>query len=200
VLYALLPGIEENTEAFFLLCLFCLFLSSISTIWMISMVTEARFGGLPSEKRKWLVTVNSTLERILALISTGMPPDLAWRKSIEELALTDRTLAQAWKAQVWDPDFSISSTIHNESERLMIGMGIEVRKTIQTSLIEGRACLDRLDSIHRAFLTDLKMKIGKELALLPNRCLKPLFIFVLPSVMILMIGSFAISFQGFFSS
>ena len=196
VLYELLPGMEEAGKEFFLLSLFSLLLSSVAFIWMMSMADQARFGNIRSENRKWLVTVNSTLERVLALISTGLPADLAWRKSIEELAIFDKKLAQAWKSQVWDSDFSIKTT-DNECEQLILGLGVEVRKSIQTSLIEGHGCLDRIESIHRAFLLDLKMRIGRELNLLPNRCLKPLFIFVLPAVMTLMIGSFAISLQGF---
>ena len=199
VLYFLLPGIEESRRSFFLLVLFSLFLSSIAFIWMMSMVDQARFGNIRSENRKWLVTVHSTVERILALLSSGLPPDLAWRQSIEELAHYDVKLATAWKPQVWDSDFSIQTT-GNECEQLILGVGVEIRKSIQTSLIEGQGCLDRIESIHRAFLLDLKMRVGKELNLLPNRCLKPLFIFVLPAVMILMLGSFALSLFGFLNA
>lgn len=197
VLYAMLPGIENFEKEFFLLSLFSFLVASIAFIWMLSMVEQARFGNLRSENRKWLVSVNATLERVLALISTGLPADLAWRKSIEELSSHDEKLATVWKAQVWDTDFSVAPGVMNECERLILNVGVEVRKSIQTSLVEGRACLDRIESIHRAYLLDLKMKINQELALLPNRCLKPLFIFVLPAVMLLMFGAFAISLQGF---
>ena len=199
VLYFLLPGIEESKKAFFLLVLFSLLLSSIAFIWMMAMVDQARFGNIRSENRKWLVTVHSTVERILALLSSGLPPDLAWRQSIEELAAHDPKLAHAWKPQVWDSDFSTRSGA-NECEQLILNVGVEIRKSIQTSLIEGQGCLDRIESIHRAFLLDLKMRIGRELSVLPNRCLKPLFIFVLPSIMLLMFGSFAISLCGFLNS
>jgi hypothetical protein len=195
-LYCLMPGVRESGVQFILLSLLSLFLASIAFIWMISMVDRARFGGLSSTKRAWLLTVNSTLERILALISTGLPPDLAWRNAMEELSLRDPALVQAWKAKVWDSDFSINPETMNECERLILSVGVEVRRSIQTSLIEGRSCMDRIESIHRAFLVDLKMNISRELNLLPNRCLKPLFVFVLPSVLLLMFGTFALCFQG----
>ncbi len=199
ILYLLLPGIQDSKRAFFLLVLGSFLLSSVAFIWMMNLADRARFGNMPTENRKWLVSANASLERVLALISTGLPPDLAWRKAMEELAVHDPLLVGEWKAQVWDPDFRLASQTGNECERLILQLGIEVRRSIQTSLIEGRACLDRIESIHQSFLIDLKSRISKELNLLPNRCLKPLFIFVLPSVMILMMGSFAICFSGYWS-
>ena len=118
---------------------------------------------------------------------------------MEELSIHDPVLVREWKVQVWDPDFRLATQTTNECERLILQLGIEVRRSIQTSLIEGRACLDRIESVHRSFLLDLKARISKELNLLPNRCLKPLFIFVLPSVMILMVGSFALCFSEYWS-
>jgi hypothetical protein len=197
-LFLMLPGIQESARSFFLLTLFSLLLSASAFVWMIAMVEHARFGNLKSENRRWLITVNATLERVLALISTGTPPDLAWKKSMEELSRFDESLVAVWKLQVWDPDFKIPVSVVNESERLILGLGLEVRKSIQTSLLEGRPCLDRIESVHRAFQVDLRALISRELNLLPNRCLKPLFIFVLPAIMILMGGSFAISFQQYF--
>ena len=197
ILFLMMPGIQTHPRSFFLLVMFSLLLAACAFIWMLSMVEKARFGNLRTENRRWLVSVHATLERMLALISTGVPSDLAWKTSMEELARTDQTLVSAWKLQIWDTDFKIPISVQNESERLIFGVGNEVRKSIQTSLLEGRPCMDRIESVHRAFQVDLRALISKELSLLPNRCLKPLFIFVLPSVMILMAGSFAISFQDF---
>ena len=197
ILYAMIPEVQENTQDFILLLLFAGFFSSISFIWIVSMVDQARFGNLRTENRRWLVSVNVSFERLLALISTGLPPDLAWKKTIEELAIHDSTLARDWKALVWDPDFSIQSSAASEVERLILNLGVEVRRSIQTSLLEGRPCLDRIESIHRTFLLDLRMKISRELSLLPNRCLKPLFILVLPSVMLVLFGSLYFTVKGF---
>jgi hypothetical protein len=195
ILYFMMPGVQDSPRAFFSLVVFSMLLAVSAFLWMMSMTENARFGNLRTENRRWLVSVHSTLERVLALISTGNPPDLAWKKAMEELSGSDQTLVAAWKLQVWDPDFRVSHEVDNESARLILGVGQEVRKSIQTSLLEGRPCVDRIESIHRAFQTDLRALISRELSLLPNRCLKPLFIFVLPAVMILMFGCFAISFQ-----
>lgn len=197
VLYFLMPGIQEEIREFLMLTVVAFLWSSIAFIWMMSMSDRARFGNMRNENRKWWVSVNSTLERILALISTGLPPDLAWRRAMEELSLTDPSLLKEWKLQVWDTDFKTSTPFENECERLISGVGIEVRRSIQTSLVEGRPCMDRIESIQRAFLLDLRSRVSKELNLLPQRCLKPLFLCVLPSIFLLMLGSFFISFQGF---
>ena len=197
VLYFMMPGISGSPRSFFLLVLFSILLSVSAFLWMLSMVENARFGNLRPDKRRWLVNVHSTLERILALISTGSPPDLAWKKSMEELSISDLALVSVWKLQVWDTDFKVPATVDHESERLILNVGQEVRKSIQTSLMEGRPCIDRIESIHRAFQVDLRALISRELNLLPNRCLKPLFIFIMPAVLILLVGSFAISLQEF---
>jgi hypothetical protein len=201
VLYFMLPGIEQQAQSFFVMVLFSLFLGALSFIWMVSMVDQARFGNIRFENRQWIVSVNVALERLMALIATGLPADLAYRKTIEELAKLDVTLAREWKPQVWDSEIQASTgtVTANESERLILNLGNEIRRTIQTSLLEGRGSMDRLESIHRTFLLDLKMRIGRELSLLPNRCLKPLFMLVFPAVMILLMGSMGLCFQGFLS-
>jgi hypothetical protein len=196
-LYFMLPGMEKFTREFSLMVMLSLFLGAISFIWMVSMVEQARFGNIGSENRKWIVSVNVALERLMALISTGLPADLAYQKTIEELAVQDPTLAREWKPQIWDTNFSVSNPTTNETERLILGLGTEVRRAIQTSLLEGRGSLDRIESIHRTFLIDLRMRIGRELGLLPNRCLKPLFILVFPSIMLLLMGAMALCFKGY---
>jgi hypothetical protein len=201
-LYFLLPGLEAAQNEFLLLVLFVIFLGSLSFIWMISLMDQARFGNLPGEKRQWPVSVTASLERLMAMISTGLPPDLSWKKMYAELSVQDPSLAAHWKSQVWDSDSSSASPAAllsaNSCERLVVSVGDEVRRSIQTSLVEGRGCLDRLESIHRSFLLDLKMKIGRELNLLPNRCLKPLFLCVFPAVFLLLLGGIGLSFQSFF--
>ena len=199
LLYLLLPELSQSLGEFLLLMLFSMTLSSIAWVWMVSMVEQARFGNMKTENRTWILGVNVALERLLALISTGSPPDLAWRKTIDEMALYDPTLAKEWKSQIWDIEFSVQTNVQSECERLALSLGTELRRHIQTSLIEGRSCMDRIESLHRSFLLDLRMKIGHELTLLPNRTLKPLFILVLPSVMLLLGGSLFLCMKGFLS-
>jgi hypothetical protein len=196
--YLLIPELQSEAGNFGLLVVFCSILSAGSLIWILHLSENARFGNLPPERRSWLISADSTFERLLALVSSGTPPDLAWRKALEELLLQDRNLVRAWGAQVWDPE-PMSESLSDPLSRMISNLGLELRRSIQVSLIEGRACLDRLDSIHRAYRADLKASIGQELELLPQRCLKPLFIFVLPALMILLSGVFLIGFDGTFN-
>jgi hypothetical protein len=203
VLWFAVPELQSTLRDFLLIVLFSFFLSSLAFIWLIQVVENARYGNIRKSNRAWLVSVNVCLERLNALICTGMPGDLAWRKMVEELSVSsvnsNRKLALTWKSNVWDPDFILKSEDHSECERLILQVGTEARRSIQTSLIEGRPCLERIESVHRNFLLDLKLAIGRELSLLPNRCLKPLFVFILPSVMVLLFGSLALCFQKYIS-
>jgi hypothetical protein len=195
VLYMYLPGIREAGGTFFLLASVSTLLSSFAYLWILSLADQARFGNVRFENRNWWVTVQATIERIFALISSGRPPDQAWRSALHDLFKNQASLAQMWGAQVWDPFASLNDSGLSECERIMILLGVEVRRSIQTSLIEGRGCLERLESIHKSSFAELKTKIRTELNLLPNRCLKPLFLFVLPGVMLLLSGSLWLSFK-----
>ncbi len=193
VLHFSLPGVREAGGTFALLALVSFLLASLAFFSILSSADRARYGNLRPEHREWWVLIHSTMERILALISSGSPPDLAWRRALEELYRSDRSLAHAWGTQVWDPFGEAGAPAGNDCKRLILGLGVEMRRSIQTSLIEGRGCLDRLESIHSACLTELRMTVRRELELLPNRCLKPLFLFVLPGVMLLLAGGLWIS-------
>ncbi len=195
ILYGFLPGIKDSGGSFFLLAAFSTLLSSLAYLWIIALADRARFGNVRSRNRSWWIAAQATLERIFALISSGRPPDQAWRIALHELLETDSGLARKWGAQVWDPFPPADRTEIPECERVLIALGVEVRRSIQISLVEGRGCLDRLESIHRSSFAELKTRIRTELNLLPNRCLKPLFFFVLPGVMLLLSGSLWISFK-----
>jgi hypothetical protein len=193
VLHFTLPGVREAGGAFVLLALFSFLLSSLAFISILTLAERARYGNLRPENREWWSLIHSTMERILALIASGSPPDLAWRKALEELYRCDPSLAHAWGTQVWEPFGELPLPAEGDCARLILGLGVEMRRSIQTSLIEGRGCLDRLESIHSACLTELRMTVKRELELLPNRCLKPLFLFVLPGVVLLLAGGLWIS-------
>jgi len=170
-------------------------LSGAAFLWVLAEADRARFGGLSGKKRAWLISVPATLESIFALISVGRPPDLAWGMAIEGLALRDPDLAREWGAGVWEP-FPKREESPRNTEGLILLLGMEIRRNIQTSLIEGRGCLDRLESVSRSHQTNLRLRILKELNLLPGRSLKPLFLLVLPGFGLLILGSLEIAFPG----
>ncbi|NDG83556.1 MAG: hypothetical protein EBX52_00785 [Proteobacteria bacterium] len=196
ILFATLPGIREAGVRFGLLLLFSFLLSSFAFLRILVLAERARFGAVSPVRRAWWVLIPSTMERILSLISSGRPPDLAWRIAISGLHLQCPSLAGIWGVQVWDPFQSPVAGPASECERIMMGLGGELRRSIQTSLIEGRTCLERIESIHCSGLIELRSLVRKELDLLPNRCLGPLFLFVLPAVAILLCGCVWLSFPG----
>ncbi len=193
ILYFLLPGLAEYQGLFLSLVCFCLLLGMMAFYWMLTMMEHARYGRVSRSHRTWILASKVFFERMIADISGGHPPDLAWSKSMEFMHQQEPELLQQWGAQIWEK-FPLRSLSKNAVEESIVQFGVEIRRSIQQSLTEGRGSLDRLDSIYRNYLFDLKMKISRELQVLPNACLKPLFILVLPSVMLLLFGSLAISF------
>ena len=193
VLYALLPGLEHFRGLFLALICCCVLLGFLAFFWMLLMMESARFGQVSRDHRSWILSSKIFFERMIADISGGHPPDLAWSRSIEFLHQKEPKLLEQWGAQIWEKNSTKSVHLNNAVEESIVHFGIEIRRSIQQSLVEGRGCMDRLDSIYRNYLFDLKMKIGRELQVLPNHCLKPLFILVLPAVMLLLFGSLALS-------
>jgi hypothetical protein len=112
---------------------------------------------------------------------------------MEELFIADPELARVWGAQIWDPFVEGGEASGSGCERLISGLGREMRRAIQTSLIEGRGCSERLESIRSAAFQELRSRVQRELGLLPNACLRPLFALVFPAVMFLLAGSLWIS-------
>lgn len=193
VLYYLLPGLAQYQGVFLSLICFCLLLGFLAFFWMLQMMEDARFGKVSRAHRSWILSSKIFFERMIADVSGGHPPDLAWSRAVEFMHAQEPKLLQSWGAQIWEK-FPNRGEVKNPVEESIVQFGLEIRRSIQQSLTEGRGSLDRLDSIYRNYLYDLKMKISRELQVLPNHCLKPLFILVLPSVMLLLFGSLAISF------
>lgn len=187
VLLAMMPGIDSAGSGFLLLIAGGSVYASLSAVWILNLAEEARYGGLPVSQRQWLLSVPAAMERVLSLISGGLPPDLAWRKQHEELCFRDPGLAALWGAEIWQPERPSHSVHSGEAvSDLIIGAGREVKKSIQLALLEGRSCLERIESISRSHQKDVQLKIRERLGTLPNRCLLPLFIFVLPPVFVLL--------------
>ena len=185
-LYEMMPGIGSSGSGFLLLIAGGSVYASFSAVWILNLAEEARYGGLPVSQRSWLFSAPAAFERVLSLIAGGLPPDLAWRKQHEELGFRDPALATAWGAEVWESDTSDGDSRDETVSGLVRGAGREVKKTIQLGLLEGRSCLDRIESISRSHQHDVRLKIRERLEALPNRCLLPLFLFVLPPVFVLL--------------
>lgn len=156
--------------------------------WMLEMSETARFGGLSVRQRPWMVAGVLVLERIQALVRIGHPPDLAWSQSVEELRTSYPHLVSVWSGTLWN-DFKLNEKLqsgHSRSEALVLGLGSEIKRVVQTSLIEGHGAIDRLEALQRSWIADIRGEVEQQLAKLGNRSLQPLFMLVLPAVFLVM--------------
>jgi hypothetical protein len=195
VIYFLMPEIAQNLEAFLLLMLVSLLMVSLAFFWMLLMMEDARAGKIARSKRSWLLSSKLFFERLIAEVASGNPPDLAWNSAMLFLEARESELMGNWGVRIWDR-FSSFRQDQGRLEDAILRFGQDIRKIIQMSLTEGAASMDRLDAAYRNYLLDTRTRISRELQVLPNHCLKPLFILVLPAVMLLLFGSMAMVFGG----
>lgn len=184
-MYYLLPGPAQHLEAFLIAVGFSLFLILISMFWLIYMIESSQFGGIEESKKKWFPTILVFFERLSALISVGTPPDIAWKKVLEEIAQSTPDLAQVWGFSIWGSAEVDRNTSGPELELFLKSTGTETRRMIQAALSDGRPVLERLHDQQKAFLVEYRLKMSRELSQLPQRCLKPLFLCLAPAVLII---------------
>jgi hypothetical protein len=197
VIYAILPGVQEQAGLFFAASIVAILFTLGSVVWIAVLVNDASFGSVELKYRTWYGNTIATLERLMAKISTGVPADLAWRFTVETLSKSQPELALRWGLQIWEEvpliPASQDKTITNDRLILVLRLGMDLRRAIQVSLVEGQGCLERLEGIQRAFWVEYRLKMQRDLNLLPNRCLQPLFLGLLPAVFILLGSGLMIS-------
>ncbi|MEK7691574.1 MAG: hypothetical protein AAB425_11205 [Bdellovibrionota bacterium] len=185
-LYYVMPGIAEHLGAWLIVVAFCEALALSGALWMTAMAERARWAGLEGPTRDWMLLVQCAGERFLSSVRAGTPADLAWERIHRGLERDSRSLAAHWGGSVWNrPQIPIP---RNPTERTLIALAHALRKAIQTSVMEGRPCTERVESELRGLRSDLRSQIDRELSLLVSRSMKPLFLCVAPSVFFL-IGS-----------
>ncbi len=195
VLYLLLPSVQQNHRVWFTACGAALLLMVIGVFWILRMAEAARWGGLRASRRSWILGAQCAGERFLALVRIGTPADLAWVKVSEFLSNETGELATAWGHSIWDPP---KVQIQGRAEEIIITTGIGIRKAVQVSLMEGRPCLERVETTLRALRQSLKAQVERELALLGTQSLKPLFICIAPSILgLLFVGLWLSSLEAF---
>jgi hypothetical protein len=92
-------------------------------------------------------------------------------------------LAEFWGGVFWSAKTPTSSSVLEE-------WGQAIRHAIQVSTMQGQSCLDRLEALQREAAIEARASVKRELALLPGRALRPLFLLVMPSVLALLITAF----------
>lgn len=182
-LYGLLPGVSEHPVIWAFTMAGALMLSAFGAIWLYGLAESARWGGLPSERRAWVLAAQCSVERFLALVRAGTPPDLSWAGACEILSCEAPELALEWGYSIFEP--ARKSALDFEARTAagaLVRSGLSIRKAIQTSLMEGHPCVERVESILKLFQEEWKACVERELSLLGTRGLKPLFLCVAPAL------------------
>lgn len=194
-LYWLLPELQNQTWIWILLCLLATGWTAVGALWMFKLSEKARWGGLPKNQRHWILSVNCSGERLLALIRSGVPADLAWNGAIDVLNTHSPQLAEDWGIQLWEKkETPLSNKLNIPGCRTALStLGVALKQTLVISLMDGKPCTERLESALTSFRAEIQNRTEHALALLPNQTLKPLFICVAPSAFGLLASGTALS-------
>ena len=129
VLYGLLPGIDQRSGAFLSLVCCCILLGILAFFWMLLMMESARFGQVSRIRRGWILSSKIFFERMVADISCGHPPDLAWSKALEFLERRDSNSFNFGGVQIWERDSSAKKMLlNNVVEESIVQFGLEIRR------------------------------------------------------------------------
>jgi hypothetical protein len=184
-LYWLLPGLDRNPYTWLAICGAALILGVSAGAWLFHMSEQARWAGLPADKRAWVLEAQCAGERFLASVRAGNPADLAWTRTVAVLAESAPELATYWGANVWasnEKDRKASAQALRGSLQLLGDAGEAFRRAIAVSVMEGRPCSERIEAALQGLAQDLRARVERELVLLPTRSLKPLFALVAPAL------------------
>ena len=191
-LYVFLPGLEFSRFEWFSISLISLLPGLAAALWILRLSEIARWGGLSSEERSWILPVLCFGERILALLQSGNASDVAWTRSLEALP---PALQAEWRGSIFEPGPPQQARSGTLSESLH-SLGPQVKRAIHASLIEGRPCFERIELVLQGFQIEMKAHQDRELQLLATRALKPLFVCVAPAIFLLVISGLFMSFQS----
>jgi hypothetical protein len=121
------------------------------------------------------------LERLLALVRAGHPPDLAWAQAVGDLRSQSGAVADLWGTSVWSKGLEPKGG--PAAREAISRAGTAVRKAIQCALLEGRPAGERIEAAGTALRAEIEAAVERELGLLATRGLKPLFLCVAPALL-----------------
>lgn len=191
-LYLLVPGLDERPFIWLAVCFAACASGGVAAAWLLDLSESARWGGLRPDARPWVLESLGFCERLIALLRSGLAPDLAWSRAVGSVS---PDLVVHWGADVWRsvPEASTPATSLFES---VTGLGVRLRRAIQTGLMEGTPCEERLEGVAQGLRTEIRAFQDRELSLLGSRALKPLFLCVAPSVLLLLVIAVWFSFRS----
>ena len=191
VLYILLPGVSDRPWVWISGCALAVLSGIIGALWLMTIAECARWGGLKTAQRSWILAAQCGGERFLSLVRSGIPGDLAWTRAAE---LLPTSLAVEWGHSVWAAPPEAET--NRGPARMITEVGSAVRKAVQVSLMEGRPCTERVESVLFAFREDVRAQVSRELSLVATRALKPLFFCVAPALLGLLVFGLFLGWQN----
>lgn len=180
LLYFLIPGISEWKTLWITLSLTAFCLSLYGIFWITNLAETASRGNLDRKESHWILLVQVQCERFLALIKSGLPPDLAWSEILLTLQNQAPELWVYWSNQ--HPETQKNRSELSLREQLNL-LGSEIRNYIKFASLEGHPCSPRIENRLDQFNIEIEARIAHELELLPTRALKPLFLCMAPSLL-----------------
>ena len=191
LLYVMLPGVSNRPWVWISGCALAVLSGILGAFWLLSIAESARWGGLRVHQRSWILAAQCGGERFLSLVRSGVPGDLAWTRAAE---LLPTALASEWGFSVWGNPGSQGQLFG--PAQVITQMGNAVRKAVQVSLMEGRPCTERVESVLYAFREDVRAQVSRELALVATRALKPLFFCIAPALFGMLIFGLYLGWQN----
>ena len=194
-LYFLVPGLSAVGFKWWVCSLFAFFLDGVALLWMIRLADSARWAGLEENRREWWPAVFCFGERLLGALRGGIPADLAWSAALPQVYRQAPNLIPFWGADLWSESRAPGAGLERAAVSVL-DFGTVLRKAIQTSIYEGRGCTERIEAALEALRIELSCEVERQIQLLSTRALQPLFLCVAPSVLLLLIFAFWLSFES----
>ncbi len=191
-LYALLDVISADSALWFCVVLFSMSWSVLGAYFLSREIDLIFSVGLNASQKDWPIWLMAGAEKLMSQIKAGEPADRGWNQTLETLAQHSSLLADFWgpfrfetrHSYETDEFKSLPFWVSDFREQLLI--------SIRASLFDGRPCLDRIGASIQAFQINWSSELKKGLSTLPTRAIKPLFLFVLPSVLSLLVVAMAL--------
>lgn len=182
ILYMLLPGVDEHPYQWCIACGVAIAAASFGAALLLKFSSAARWAGLPVECRVWVISAQCAGERFLALVRSGTPADLSWSRAVEMLHAQAPALAVQWGPSIWAEAAKLPAP-KAVAAGALIEFGHALKRTVQLSVMEGRPCGERVETALLGLRQEIRSLIDRELSILPTKALRPLFMFVAPSIL-----------------
>ncbi len=182
-LYTILSEVSQRKWQWWGVTGISMSLSWFAVLWIRELADRAIHLGVTRAHRWEGIWAGLAGEGVLALVRGGMPGDLAWTLILERLQKGAPRLAETWGAIFWDP----VEVFHSSNKKdLATTLGHELREILRAALLEGRSASDGIDAALQRNDFQRKVLLDQQLRLLTNQVLLPLFLLIVPAVLLLL--------------